>query len=207
MDNKSSQPKPTYLLQKTIEPNAKVRKKLIKLFTTYPSRKYSTQKDIGLAMQKDIGLAMQKEFGTCHSQSGISKRLQELSDRPFKVKGIQYVISKYNNEYQLLNVSDYRNSLRHKLKEAAVFTKEIVYYEHGLEHPQTFVFWVSNDTKKQNMALESFKSMLEDIYLDIFLYQDKLIIMLNPDSPSCGKYSDVLKNFFDPYYDIFKKAK
>ena len=199
MDNISSQPKPTYLLQKTIEPNAKVRKKLIKLFTTYPSRKYSTQ--------KDIILAMQKEFGTCHSQSSISKRLQELSDRPFKVKGIQYVISKYNNEYQLLNVSDYRNSLRHKLKEAAVFIKEIVYYEHGLEHPQTFVFWVSNDTKKQNMALESFKSMLEDIYLDIFLYQDKLIIMLNPDSPSCGKYSDVLKNFFEPYYDIFKKAK
>ena len=199
MANENPYPKPTYLLKKAVDPSDPTRKLLIKLFTAHPSRTYSTQ--------EDICLAIQKEFGVTRKQSCISKRLADLSDSPFRVKGVQYVISKYDNKYQLLNVTDYRNSLRHKLKEATVFTKEIAYYEHGLKNPQTFVFWISNDAEKQNIACKSFKSMLEDIYLDIFLYQDKLVVMLNPNAPDFTKYSGVLQNFFEPYYDIFKTDK
>lgn len=199
MNNNNPQTTPIYLQKKTMNPNDSTRRLLIHLFTKYPTKTYTTQ--------KEICNALQEEFGASRKQGSISKALSTLSDTPFKSKGVQYVISKYEGKYRLFNDSDYRNSLRHKLKEASVFSKEVAYFEHGLKFPQTFVFWLNDDRDKQSMAFECFKNMLDGTYLDIFIYQEKLIVMLNPEALNFSIYSDVLQNFFKPHYDIFKTEK
>lgn len=174
-------------------------KLLVLLFTDKPVKRYRSQKEICRDLKCRLGVI--------RTQGAVSKAFQKLLGRPFIVKNTEYVITKYDGEYLLLNTAEYTQNLRHEMICEGMFSKESVYYQYGIKNPQTFVFWLCEDEKIQSIVQSNFEKMLTGGYLDIFRYKDKLIIMLDPAYCKIQLFSDILRNFFAPYYDAYKVIK
>lgn len=190
----------TYVFNSDDNLNAYTTQKLlILLFTEKPGKHYRSHKEICKELKNNLGIN--------RTQGAVSKAFQAILDTPFKVRNTQYVIKKHEGNYLLLNMAKYTENLRHEMVSDGLFEKEMVYYEHGTKNPQTFVFWVCKDKEKTATVKSNFEKMLADGFIDIFNYQNKLVVMLDPKSEKQKLLSDVLKNFFDPYYDAYKVIK
>lgn len=171
-----------------------VKKHLALLFLNNRSKHYRTQTDILLAL---------KDMGFPHSQSAISKNLSILESFPFEYHDQVFAICNTPKGYCLLNQEDYPKSLRYALESKKVLARDIVFYEHGLNLPQMFIFWVHLDVEKQKIALELFKKAFYGSYVDIFIANDRLIILLDYSSSRFPENSKILKNFFSKENDHF----
>ena len=200
MEKKTKQSVTTYLIDQSADPHTLTTKKLIiLLFINNPSKQYRSH--------QEIADAIYQHYGVTRTQGAISKALKPFLDLPFKVHNSQSIISKYGGRYMLLDWSTHNQSLRHTLTSERVFLKNYVYYEHGLNTPQTFVFWLRDPDKTGDYVLKQFEMMLSGDYCDIFRLENRLIIMLDPTSSNLPLLSDMLKNFFSPYYDAYKVQK
>lgn len=200
MDNQNNSTAYPHLLLDNNDLDKKSTKQLlIKLFTEYPKRKYPTQ--------AAIANALNELYGISRNQEAISKGFTKLLGHPFNVKGTRYSICKLGGYYQLLNESTYIESLCYKLTDAGAFKRNIIYYEQELRLPQSFILWIKDDEKIRDTALNDLRNILDDACLDIFYYEDKLIILLNYKSPKFPRMSEFLKNFFNPHYDVHQHMK
>ena len=200
MEKEIKQPVNTYLKDRGKDPhNLSTKNLIILLFTDHPSKQYRSH--------REIAEAIHQHYGVTRSQGAISKALAPFLDRPFKVHNTKNFISRYLGHYMLLDWSTHNENLRYTLTSEGVFLKDYVYYEHGLKTPQTFVFWLHDPSNTSDHVIKQFELMLSDNYCDIFCHDNRLIIMLDPESNNLPLLSDMLKNFFSPYYDAYKALK
>lgn len=163
---------------------------MVKLFTSNPSKKYKNQDEI-------IG-ELSQMFNIKRGQSAVSKALKELCDCEFTYKSSRYVITHFEEHYVLVDASDYAEYRQVTLLDQKPFKRDMVFYEKGVKCPQTFVFRVKDD--KIEEVKEDLKRIVgEENYFDIFNYDDKIVVLLNPKSTQLGAKSDLLKNFFSPF--------
>lgn len=162
---------------------------LIELFTKFPERQYDKQEKIVKALEKELGVV--------RTQGAISKGLKRLIGKQFIYKGKPMAIKKTLGRYRLLDEFDYLDDIAFQLIDKKVFTKKIVFYEQSLSLPRTFVFWVKDDQTTRKLVVDKLKMMLNDVALDMFYFEDKLIIMLNYKSPRFQEMSNRLMGFFD----------
>lgn len=172
---------------------------LIKLFSDYPSYTYHSH--------DDIKKALMDKYQIIKTQSAISKGLSSFLGRAFIVRSCQYIVTKFKGSYVIQNEADFSRNLREKMTSEALFARDSVYYQHNISCPQTFVFWITNSEVAKKQAKIYFEQLLLNEVVDIFYLENRLVIMLDPDSSKCTLFSDVLKNFFAPYYDAYKKLK
>lgn len=194
---KTPPPVPTYIFNNNDDINQyNAKKRIVKLFLLNPQSTYRTQSQIASAL---------KELNTSLTQSAVSKALKVLLNKKFKYRDSLYTITKFEGAYLLQNTQEHEESLQSEMKRQGLFKRELVYYEKGLRHPQTFIFWINEKGDRPEKVLQYFQDFLFGDYLDLFLHGDKLIIMLDPTSPNFVLRSDILRNFFTPNYDAYKK--
>lgn len=183
----------TYLFDSTNVDDLTTKQLLVKLFTEQQIKKCRTQ--------SDIAEILRTTYNVDRKQSAISKNLRKLIDTPFVVKGITYVVSKYDGQYIVETKNEHSNSLRGRMVQRNLFKRKYVHFEKGTKNPQTFVFWIADSEEAHKEAKENFHTILSGEYVDMFYIEDKLIIMLESKS---NQLSDMLRNFFDSSYDAFK---
>ena len=199
MGNKDNQV-PMYIFNENDDLSTYSTKRLIiKLFISHPARTYRNQESVAKAL---VSL-----WGISRSQGAISKCFKNLLGHSFRVNDSQYIITKYEGSYLLQNEASHSENLRYQMTKQELFERQFVYYEHGVKDPQTFVFWIADNEKKRKAAKKQFEQLLTNRYIDIFFIESKLVIMLDPESSDCPLLSDVLRNFFSPYYDAYKQIK
>ena len=172
---------------------------LVKLFSDFPAQRYRSH--------EEIVNALDQHYGVKRSQSAISKHLSPMLGEAFKVKDRLYIVTKFQETYLVQDEASFSKNLRTQMIEDGMFEKQQVYYQEGPYPPQTFIFWICNNDNAKEKAMDNIKNMLQYQYLDIFYFENRLIILLNPKSSKFSLYSDVLKHFFAPYYDAYKRIK
>ena len=189
---------PTYIFSSN-DDTAKYSTKrwLIKLFSDYPSRTYRSH--------DDIKEALMAKYQIDRTQSAISKGLKDLLGHAFIVRNSQYIVTSFKGSYVIQNEAEFSRNLREKMNSEFLFARNSVYYQHNINCPQIFVFWINDSEPKKEQAKKYFEQLLLNDISDIFFIENRLIIMLDPDSSKCNLFSDVLKNFFSPYYDAYKR--
>ena len=141
--------------------------------------------------QEEVRKAYHKEYNMPISQSAVSKAIKKLKN------GFKY--SNSNNEYYIygtgtngsgyccLNEYEIHDDKRFQIIELKLFKYETVWTLPGT--PKAYIFWIKE--KKKAIAEKSMADLLGPEALDIFCYQNKLVIVLKPGS----KYD--LKEFFN----------
>ena len=171
-----------------------IKQQLMLLFVKNKGKHYRGQQEI----MDDLAA-----MGALHSQGAISKNLRFLQQFPFGYKGNVYAICQTPKGYTLLDQMDYPKSLRYILDKEKLLKRDSVFYEHTVQVPQMFVFWVVDDENKKERAKELFKRVLNGSYMDIFLVDDKLVIFLDAESEYLSQNSKILKNFFSETNDMY----
>lgn len=174
-----------------------VSKQIMLLFIQNRSKHYKEQLDIQAAL---------KDMGFPHSQGAISKALKELKMFPFEYKGCVFAICLTPKGYALLDQDDYPKSLKYLLDKNHILCRDIVFYEYGLHTPQMFIFWITDEPEKKEMAIDLFRRALAGAYIDIFYIENRLVILLNSDSERFISLSKLLKNFFDKGNNVFMQT-
>ena len=122
--------------------------------------------------------------------------MKALLHSPFEYRNQIFAICSTPNGHCLLPQEDHTKSLRYTLNKKDILSKDLVFYEHGINLPQTFIFWINNDEEKKQEALDLFTRVLRGSYLDIFYIEHRLVILLDFDSIRFPELSKSLKNFF-----------
>ena len=165
-------------------------KLIVKWFVENPGKKYKSQ--------QEIAEAISKKFPAGRTQSAISKAFKSLLDCEFTYMSRTYAITKYDGHYVLVDGEQLAESLKRRMLEKKLFKKKVVFYERGLRQPQMFTFWIEDE--KMDEAKAYFEKIVGlDNCCDIFDYQDKLFIMLDPNSARFTVKVELLKNFFTTY--------
>jgi hypothetical protein len=167
--------------------NYTVTEQIVQLFLRNRNKYFKSQDDILDAL---------KELGIVHSQSAISKSLKDLKQFPFVYRNTIFAICSTPRGLCLLNQDDYLKSLLYVIQQEKLLEHEYSFCEHSLPTPQMFIFWINTDAKKQERALELFQRSLYDCLLDVFYVDNRLIILLNHNSPRFTEISNIMKNFF-----------
>lgn len=164
-----------------------VKEQIALLFLKNKSKYYKSQDDI-----RDALFAM----GASCSQSAVSKSIRTLEHFPFMYHNQVFAICDTPKGYCLLNQEDYPKSLRYTLQKKNLLAREVVFYEDGIPLPQMFIFWIDDDSKKRDEAITLFTKSLSGNYLDIFYFENRLVILLNKEGPRFTDCSKMLRNFF-----------
>lgn len=171
-----------------------VKKQIIWLFLQNKSKCYRELNNIVEALC---------DKGVPHSQGSVSKGMKAVMQRPFEYNGKIYAITKTNRGYALLDQDHYPRNLRYTLETKCAFKCKRVFYEEGLNKPQMFVFWITEDPQVREETKALFEMVLNNGFLDIFYIEDKLIILLDCKSDRFFFNCDLLKKFFAKENDPF----
>ena len=186
----------TYLFDSTNVNDLTTKQLLVKLFTERLHECYKNQEAIAAAVYANYGIT--------RSQGAIAKGLSEIIDKPFSIKGVCYIVSKVDGCYRIQKKDDHSEEIRSKMVRGNFFKREYAYYEHDLKTPQTFAFWISDSAKARKDAKEAFEKILAGEYVNMFYFDDKLVIMLDHKSKKREVICDMLKNFFNLSHNPYK---
>lgn len=167
--------------------NYSVKQQIALLFLNNRSKYYKSQ---------DAIIQGLKKIGITRSQSAISKNISLLEHFPFMYHNQIFAICDTPKGYCLLDQADYPKSLRYVLQKKQLLEREFVFFQHGPTSPQMFIFWISNDDEKKELALELFKKCLFGCYQDLFYIDNRLVILLDFKSSRFSNCSSLLQNFF-----------
>ena len=133
--------------------------------------------------QEEIRTEYYKRYNTTISQGAVSKALKKLKHGfMYSNDNKKYYISRRTRTngsgYFCTNKNQAREDKRFQIVSQKLFKSETVWILKGT--PEAYVFWVKEG--KMNTVKKEMTDLLGPEVLDIFDYQDKLVIVLMPNT-------------------------